>query len=148
MMEVVPGQGVGSLRYGMYRTDVEALLGEAELSSREQYTDAAVRDLYWSLDYFSLGLSLTFNQEDNYRLSCITLSRTGFELFGADLIGIPYTKLRTLLANNGYFTKRTERLEIEALGLVFWFQGDQLDEIQCNCLYDDAQKPIWTFHHS
>lgn len=144
VFDIKPGQGVGCLKYGMYRTDVEKLLGEPDLSSREQFTDASGRDLFWSYEYFSLGLTLTFGQEDNYRLGMITVSYGAGRLFGQDVIGLPYDKVRTLLASNGFFTRREERLDIDSLGLVLWFEEGCLDQIQCGYLFDEEQDlPRW-----
>ena len=85
-----PGVGVGALRLGMSEDEVRGLLGEPEESESRDYGDGVeTRD--W--EYDSVGLSLSFDAEDDFRLGAIIVSDVHATLVGVPVVGLSEAQL-------------------------------------------------------
>jgi hypothetical protein len=71
------GQGLGILKFGLERNTVELLLGKPDEKETYSYT-ADDNDLTESWRYDDLGLSLSFDKEDDWRMITIAVSSTDY----------------------------------------------------------------------
>ena len=75
------GTGIDKLIFGYSRNEVKTILGQPEEISKDSYTSEKDKNLYESWYYSKAGLDLTFDQEENYKLSTISVNKKGYLLF-------------------------------------------------------------------
>src|SRR4051794_37191388 len=85
-----PGVGLGDLRFGMFREDVQRYLGEPE--DIKEHPIGSDLDIAWY--YWDLGVSAHFGRDDNFRLDTLDVERADAELLGHRLIGLPVEHVR------------------------------------------------------
>lgn len=152
IQEIHPGKGLGMLRFGMSRDQVKELIGEAD--DVESYAlDEIGGDETEAWHYDELGISLSFDQEFDWRLSSIAVSLEDYTLDGEALIGKPMDEvLNTLEGKNWGELEEDEDIAeedadvamyaIESKGISFWFEDEVLSEIQISPLVEDDEV-IW-----
>lgn len=79
-MELVPKKGTDLLKFGMKREAVEKLLGKPD----RKYTDEDSNEIYL---YNEVCLSLTFYEDEAFRLGYLVTSNPGAKLFETQPIG-------------------------------------------------------------
>ncbi len=153
-MNIVPGSGIGEIKYGMAEDDVVKLLGKPDKIDEEEYVEES-GDWHRILWYSPRNLNFTFNKDDNFRLGTITIMGSGYTLFGKDLFNAPKSLVRTVVAARtkellpveDYSTldkKPHECINSDALGIMFWFDSNNLSEMQCSYLFEsDNETVIW-----
>jgi len=96
-MTIVPGQGLGSIRFGMTEREVESILGEAPVPEFERDGELS----YVRMEYPGKDLNIYFSQENEFRLdSLIAFENPICELFGEPLFPRRKDKLLDLLQRN------------------------------------------------
>jgi len=158
-MNIVPGIGVGEIEYGMTEEEVIKHLGKPDKIDEEEYVEGT-GDWHRVLWYSPRNVNFTFNKEDDYRLGTITIMGSGYKLFNKELFNAPKSLVRkiviehfrelmpiedyTLLENEPH-----ECLNSDELGIMFWFDSDNLSEMQCGYLYEsDNETIIWPKRHN
>jgi len=147
------GEGLGVLKFGLQRSDVELLLGKPDEKKNYSYTKGK-QDLteYWSYD--DLELSLGFDEEDDWRLVTIAITSSCYTLKGLPLIGLSKDELKSQLKRKGIIDLEYEDwssieipshelLSSDSLGINFWFDGNQLSEVQWGPLFLDDETIDW-----
>ncbi len=151
LKNIIPGQGVGSLRFGMSRDDVRKLLGkpdEKEVISEEG------EDLSEAWHYDELDLSLSFEEVQYWELVTISVSSAHYQLEGNSLVGLERNKLLDLLKNLGLEPPESEgestldhvRHEIlyaEEIEVDFWMEDDLVSEVQLGPFWSDEETIEW-----
>ncbi|WP_444924734.1 hypothetical protein ACJJH9_06900 [Microbulbifer sp. DLAB2-AF] len=141
-MEVIPGIGTDIIRFGVTETEAIALLGRPNKAYR---TDEGCKRLQFNI----LSLELSFEPDNEDRLSWIEIHNPELSLAGKKLIGVSQNKA---LAYVTEFLK--EQAEFEDYGsfisasydkhwLELQFQFGRLDCVNVGVLYDDVESPIW-----
>lgn len=151
LKEIIAGKGIGNILFGMERDDVEKQLGSPN----------AIDDLVYENDdeievwhYDDEGLSLSFNEEDEWKLYTISVTNESYSFKNEFLIGKLMTDVRNRLIELGvddleiedYSTEEDPNhvlLRSDELGINFWFENDILTEIQWNPRLDDEGCVIW-----
>ncbi len=158
-MKIVPGIGLGEIKYGMAENDVVQLLGKPDKIDEEEYVEGG-GDWHREFWYSPRNLTLTFSKDDNFRLGTITIMGSGYTLFDKDLFNAPkrhvrtvvYERTKELLPVEDYTTldnKPHECINSDALGIMFWFDSDNLSEMQCSYLFEpDNETVIWPSGHN
>lgn len=82
---ILPRVGIGSLRFGQTRTEVEALLGAPD-SRDHSIPDREI----W--EYTSLDLDASFDGEADWRLVNLSVEHPRYTLLGRALIGLSITE--------------------------------------------------------
>lgn len=137
---IIIGKGLGALTFGTTREQVLAMLGEP--SEREKYTLSELENddtEAWHFD--ELDLSLSFDEENNWRLSSIAVSNDAYLLDGQPLIGKEKTEIVEFFASKGYTeieedeeVKRDDGenclLHVDKASISLWFENDELTEMQ------------------
>lgn len=158
-MNIVPGIGIGEIQYGMTEDDLIKLLGKPDKIDVEEYVEGS-GDWHRVLWYSQRNLNFTFNKDDDFRLGTITIMGSGHKLFNKDLFNAPKSLVRTVVAGQSQellpvedYTELDnephECLNSNALGIMFWFDSDNMSEMQCSYLFEsDNETIIWPSGHN
>jgi len=152
LKEIKPGYGLGVLKFGMSRAEVKLLLGDPSFIDKYSHSDSK-NDLTESWDYDELNLSLSFDEEEKWKLMMISVASDFYELKNENLIGLGeekiINKLKVLNFQNLDLEDCSERddenhkvIEVEDESINFWFNDGVLDEIQWSPFFinDDTIK--------
>ncbi len=150
---LIPGVGWGPLRYGFSQNQVLSILGLPEDISEVEYIPKT-GDWNRCFQYLEGRLELHFDQEDDFRLGGITLYDPDLYLLKQRLHQASKQEVRDLLKRQGYAApdwedqsavgQTHELLDSQDTGIFFWFDNDQLSEVQANYLFEgDGDTIIW-----
>lgn len=140
------GKGIGELRFGLTMAQVKQALGEPEEVEKSAEDDNFEHQAW---NYLDKGYSLYFDQEDDYRLSCIETDRADLMLYGTRIIGRSLKEVRALMAANGYHTASEEALDAgerqlsyESEMIDFYFVDDELVVINFGVFVDQSSLDV------
>lgn len=152
-VEIVPGVGLGKLKFGMSRDEVKTILGEPDHQEITSYGDDD-SDQSDAWEYHPLRLDLSFEEAEDWRLTILSVSSEDYMFKGSSLIGLNQEELMEELD-----VLRVKDLEIEdmssedhpeqtlissdELGMNFWLHKDILEEIQWGPLFEDENTIRW-----
>ena len=153
LKEIKQGQGLGVLKFGMSRSEVKLLLGEPSFIDDYSHSDS-VNDLTESWEYDDLALSISFDEEEKWRLTMMSVTADFYELEGESLIGLNEEKIQQVLTSLKFENVGLEDcseiegedhkvIEIEEKSMNFWFIDGVLDEIQWSPLFIDDDTIQW-----
>lgn len=146
MQEINIGHGVGQLEFDTPREQVLKILGEPE--EKENFALSELDgDKTESWHYDALGLSLSFDEENNWLLSSIAISNADYTLKGEVLIGKKREELIKIMERNGWHTIEEDEevsredanaslLHVEEASLSLWFEHNILTEVQVSPIFD------------
>ncbi len=140
---IVPGYGVGELKFGLSRDEVKAILGSPEDETLFDEPEIG-KTVAWN--YWRKGISVYFEEEDDYRLGCMEVE--GGELFVWDenVYGYSREKVMELASKHGIsdFTEEkddhSECLSMDSAGLNFFFEEDEVISVQAGVLISDDEE--------
>jgi len=141
-MEILPGKGWGKVRFGMKEKQVAELLGAPDEIDSDQEDE---------LDYHhydSQALSLTFDGTEEGKLSTLVIADGESTLFGEDIFTLTLDEIKSLLKAQGCKSLSVEGddekvLEAEELEMLFWFENDELMELQWGPFFADEDQILW-----
>jgi len=153
LIEIKPGQGLGVLKFGMSRSEVKLLLGQPSFIDEYSHSDST-NDLTESWEYDDLALSISFDEEENWRLTMISVTSDFYQLDGKSLIGSKEENIIAALTSLKFKDIALEDcseidgenhkvIEIEEKSINFWFIDGVLDEIQWSPLFIDDDTIQW-----
>ena len=153
LIEIKPGQGLGVLKFGMSRSEVKLLLGEPSFIDEYSHSDST-NDLTESWEYDDLALSISFDEEENWKLTMISVTADFYQLEGKSLIGLKEENIIAALTSLKFEDAALEDcseiegenhkvIEIEEKSINFWFIDSVLDEIQWSPLFIDDDTIQW-----
>ena len=87
--EIILGTGMGPLRFGATMDEVRTLVGEPE-EIEESDDDAEFEHKEWIYHEDEYLVSLYFDREDDFRLSCIETDNPNMRLFGEAIHGAAF----------------------------------------------------------
>lgn len=145
------GKGFDKIKLGMKEADVEKILGEPDDIDEIVYPDGEVSKTY---TYDELGFDLTFESDNDNRLSYISFFDDQFHIMGKIKIGISKDKIKELTKKTEFSEPILEDLSDEEFpdnelmsfdheNLNLWFTQETLDEIQIGPKWKDDDTPIW-----
>lgn len=146
------GEGLGEITFGNTREQVLKILGEP--TEKDVY-NASEDDDYQTEDwhYDEIEVSLSFDEEDNFRLTTIATSSPEFVLNNKNLIGLSFDEVMketeqlelgdNVLDDYSEENENTKLLSYPNAGLNLWFEDDVLSEIQFAVLWKDEDTPAW-----
>lgn len=152
-IEIIPGEGLGKLKFGMSREEVKAILGEPDHQEVTHYGDD-ISDQSDAWEYHPLRLDLSFEEAEDWRLVIISVSSEDYQLKGSSLIGLDMDELMEELDMLGVKDLEIEDLSSEdhpdqklisseELALNFWIHQDILEEIQWGPQFIDDDTIKW-----
>lgn len=146
LQNLEPGRGFGNLVFGMNETMVMEKMGIPDF--QEVFEDAAfgsTKVFY----YFDQGVSLYFDEEDEFRLGCLEVDSMEFFLWNQKIARISKKKLKQILGEKGILDIEEESDEdqdafiIDSLSASFYFEFDTLISVQLGVFTDDMERPVW-----
>ncbi|WP_436516080.1 hypothetical protein [Ekhidna sp. To15] len=152
-VEILPGIGLGQLKFGMTREEVKALLGDPDHQEVTHYGDDET-DQSDAWEYHPLRLDLSFEEAEDWRLVIFSVSSEDYTLKGSSLIGLDMDELMEELDLLGVKDLEIEDLSSEdhpdqklisseSLALNFWLHQDILEEIQWGPQFIDEETIKW-----
>ena len=152
LKEIKPGYGLGVLKFGMKRSEVKLILGEPSFVDEYSHSDSA-NDLTESWEYEDLALSLSFDEEEKWKLTMMSVSSGFYELNGKSLVG--KSEVVALEELTGFDEELGledcseiegddhKVVEVDEKSINFWFIDGVLDEIQWSPFFVDDDTIQW-----
>jgi hypothetical protein len=153
MKDIKVGIGLGNIKFGCSREELKKLIGKP--SEIDTYNASGEEEGYLteSWHYDEDEFSVSFDEEDNWKLTTIAVSSPNFELNGKKIIGLSIEETLEQLANEDLGDNELDDLSDEhtnhklisfiSSSLNLWFENDKLSEIQWGVLWQDEDTPIW-----
>lgn len=153
LKEIKSGYGLGNLKFGMTKAEVKLMLGEPSYIDKYSHSDSD-NDLTESWQYDEFELSISFDEEENWKLTMMSVNSNFYEFEGKSLIGKSETEilkeLTSLKIEDTYLEDVSEHngedhkvIEIDEKSMNFWFINGVLDEIQWSPLFIDDDTIKW-----
>jgi len=128
--EILPGKGLGELKFGMSRDEVLSVLGKPD--DVDTYDDDEIEDEgSESWHYDDLEISLSFDEEEDWVLTTIAVSNPSHTFMGHELIGLTKSELLAVL----------ESLEINNLDIEDWSSEEVPNHLLISS--NDLQVNFW-----
>lgn len=151
--DIQAGQGLGRIKFGISREELKKILGEPDEVDRFSHSDAE-DDLTESWHYDELDLSASFDQQEDWRLTTLSVSSPEYELEGESLIGLPKKEVTDRLKKLGLTDLESEDwssaespnhllISSEEAGMNFWLDEGLLTEIQWGPLISEDDSLEW-----
>ncbi|MFB6317330.1 hypothetical protein [Saccharicrinis sp. FJH54] len=147
IQNIIIGQGLGDLRFGMSMDEVRDILGDPD--EIEKYTDDEEDDnLTETWHYDEQELSLSFDEMTGWILVTIAVSSVDYAFEGLKLIGLSYDsvmqKVKKLELGDMVSEDITDDeglkqklVSFDDVAVSFWFEEDLLSEIIWAPVWDD-----------
>lgn len=153
LKEIKPLKGLGKINFGMSRDEIKSMLGEADDIDDYSFSGGD-EDRSQSWHYDELELSMSFDEDDDWRVITIAVSSGFYELEGKSLIGMGRDELMKELENLGFDDLEMEEgagLDMPDHDLIaspsrfmnFWLQNDVLSEIQWSPEFTEGDEINW-----
>lgn len=137
-MNIFPKNGVDNIKLGMSKKDAQALLGAP--ASIEKIEEEEI----WE---FESGLELSFQAEDSYRLSSITVMADSALLDSKPIIGITESELENIFpafSLDEDFKKDGKSYFADELQIMAWVFDGEVFNVVIFPEYDEhTELPIW-----
>ena len=152
-LDILPGTGLGKLKFGMSREEVTSLLGEPSHHEITHYgEDKTDRSDAW--EYHPLRLDLSFEEAEEWKLVILSVSSEDYLFKGSSLIGLNLDELMEELEVLGITDIEIEDMSSEdhpeqkllssdSLAINFWLHQDILEEIQWGPQFLDDETIKW-----
>ncbi|MDA9773973.1 hypothetical protein N9B82_03360, partial [Saprospiraceae bacterium] len=147
---ISPGIGLGDLKFGMFRNEVEELLGVPTEIEKISYIEGDEDSEYVHWHYATDNFFLTFEKEDNWRFGTITIESEAFQLFDMNPIGTHIEVFKDKIMEWEVYDFELEDMSSiespkhilvssDTLGINFWFDDDHLVEMQISPLFESEE---------
>jgi len=140
------GIGLGNIKFGITREELLKISGEP--TETEQFADENYTTETWHYDEDEFSVS--FDEEDNWRLTTIAVSSDKYTFSANKLINLPFNKVMELLKDENLGDNELENIDENQQilsfmdkSINFWFENKVLSEIQWGLLWKDEDTPIW-----
>lgn len=148
-----PGIGLGEIKFGMSREEVEQLLGKPDFHEITSYSDE-LDEKSDSWEYHGLRLDLSFEEAEEWRLVIISVSSDDYILNNKQLVGSDMEELMAELTELDITDIEVEDLSTEENpdhilvsseehGINFWVSEDVVEEIQWGPFFVDDETIAW-----
>lgn len=147
------GVGLGDIKFGCSKEELIQLIGEP--TEKDTYNASGEEDGYLteSWHYDEQEFSVSFDEEDNWKLTTVAVSSTDFEINGKKIIGLSIDAALDQLKSENLGDNELDDLSDDNVSqklisfidssLNLWFEDDQLSEIQWGVLWEDEDTPKW-----
>lgn len=153
IQEIKSGEGLGQLKFGMSTNQVKQLLGEPdEVETYSYETEEGELSETWHYDEHELSIS--FDEEENWKLVSIAISAPEVTFKGQKLIGMKRDELIKILEGleigplefedwSSAESPNHKLISAEEVEINFWLDDDELSEIQLGPLFDNDDDIKW-----
>lgn len=151
--EIKLGYGLDNIKFGLTRDELKALKGEP--TEKDLYNASGEEDGYMTetWHYDDEEFSVSFDEEDNWRLTTISISSDEAQLFGKKIVGLDTETVINHLEQQDLGENELEDLSDESIkqqlvcyiasSLNLWFENNKLSEIQWGVFWADEDTPEW-----
>lgn len=147
------GQGIGDVKFGLETDEVIALLGDPDEVEQDSFSSSD-EDVAESWHYDEHEISLSFDEDADWRLVTIAVSSSDFKLNGETIIGKSMVEIKKMIKDQNLGdieiedfsdeeTPNQKLLSVFKSSINFWFENDILTEVQFGLLWKDEENPIW-----
>jgi len=147
--EIILGTGMGPLRFGATMDEVRTLVGEPE-EIEESDEDDDFEHQAWNYHEEDYLLSLYFDREDDFRLSCIETDNPSMRLFGEAIFGMGVEQIKALMQRHNQLTPELETMEEGAVRLSYeksmidlYFEEGELQFVNFGVFINDDMEVQW-----
>jgi len=145
--EIILGQGLGDLKFGLTMEEVEAIMGKAE----EVETSEEEEDFEYEVwNYWDEGYSCYFDEDDDYRLGLIETANENVTMFGKKIFAMKQAEVEALLKENGVNNPEKETLETGEKHITFekemldmYFDKEALITVKFGVFVSDDLEVLW-----
>ena len=140
IQNIIPGTGIGELRFGMSKEEVEALVGPPDDVDFVPDFDGDVNESLESWHYDTHEFSVVFDADFDWKVVSIAVSDPYFTLNGQSVIGMKKDKVKQLLKDANIEISNEEDIsdednpdmqliESEDAGLIVWFDEGEAERL-------------------
>lgn len=153
IQEIKPGEGLGQLKFGMTTNQVKKIIGEPdEVETYSYETEEGELSETWHYD--ALELSISFDEEEDWKLISIAVSSPEVTLKGHKLINLQRGDLLKVLEGmdlgpleyedwSSAESPNHKLITAENIEVNFWLDDDILSEIQLGPQFDEKDDIKW-----
>ena len=149
--EIKLGKGFDKVKLGMTRDQITELFGPPEETEEFNYADGDHSISYY---YNNLGFDLTFESDNDYLLSYLSVHKKKFHILDKIKIGMNKDQMLKAVKELGFSQPEKEDLtdtdlpnqelfSFDKENINLWFVDDILDEIEIGPYWKDDETPIW-----
>jgi len=145
--EVRPGEGVGPLAHGMTRENVQELLGAPDRQQHEDFDEDESVEIW---EYDELGIFAWFDEEDDYRLSTITIFHEDATIAGVRFVGLREEELAAAVREAGLgeavldeeFEPAMRDYQCDDPCISFWVDNGVVENFTAQPRFDDDDETV------
>jgi hypothetical protein len=153
--EIIPGVGLGALKFGMTRDEVKKIAGKPDDVENLPGFEEEVNDELESWHYDEHEFSLVFDADYDWRLVSIAVSDPYFTFHGKSIVGMEKQEVMDLFAEHTIEISNVEDVsdeenpELELIesdeeGIMVWFENDEVIEVQIlPDVEEDGETLVW-----
>ncbi|MGJ8671895.1 hypothetical protein [Rubritalea sp.] len=127
--QIMLGKGLADLPFGATRSEVEAVLNVPDERDEVDLGD----EISEAWHYWDLGISLNFDESEDFQLTTIEVASPEVTLLGKKVIGMKREEAQAFLDTQKIGPSKVEAsrgLAYEDVELTLWFNGGECAEIQ------------------
>jgi len=147
-LDIKPLVGLGDLKFGATKKDVEKAFGKPQETENIEVEDDLSDAQVWS--YEEKGLSVFFENDFDELLTCFDTNNDDFTLFGKNVFDLKKDKIIELMKQNGYSDYESEdedwgehRLSFNDAVMDFYFDDQSLVSVSWGVMIDNNNKALW-----
>lgn len=151
LQNIISGIGLGYLKFGITREQVKSFLGEPDEVEKSDLDDESLSETW---HYDDLELSMSFDQEEDWKLVAISVSSDFYEFEGLKLIGMTKDEFLSVLEEKGIkdieledsITEDKVLLEhyfSDAKAMSFWVEDGVVADVQWTIAFIDEDTVDW-----
>lgn len=154
LKEIITGEGIGALKFGMFRKDVKGILGkpdDIDNSEEEEELEEESASEIWHYD--NLELTALFDEALEWRLVSIAVSSEHYTLNNESIVGMSLSVLeqkldemelgKLYLEDDHEYDQEVKLYGIENSGIYLWVENNVVQELQFSPLMDEDDIIIW-----
>ena len=151
LQNIISGIGLGHIKFGISREQIEVLLGEPD---EVEETDLGEESLSETWHYDELEVSMSFDQDEDWKLVAISVSSDFYEFEGLKLIGLTTTDFLAQLQEIGVEDVELEdsmtedkvlfeHYYSEDKAMSFWLEDGVVADVQWTIVFVDENTIDW-----
>ncbi len=153
--EIIPGSGLGAIKFGMTRDEVIKIAGKPDDVENLPGFEEEISDTLESWHYDEYEFSLVFDADYEWRLVSIAVSDPYFTYNGVSIVGMDKQDVMDMLEKNNIEISgmedvsdeenpNLELVESDEEGIMIWFENGEAIEIQIlPDVEEDGETLIW-----
>jgi hypothetical protein len=153
--EIIPGVGLGSLKFGMTREEVKSVVGKPDEVENLPGFEEVVNEELESWHYDEHEFSLVFDADYDWRLVSIAVSDPYFTFHGKAIVGmakqdtLDFLESLEIEVSNEEDVSDAENPDLELIesdeaGIMIWFSNDEVIEVQIlPDVEEDGETLVW-----